>query len=120
MTRAITIVRALTAEEEAVEPLILADGLNAIPAAREHFVNIPLVRNIEDEPIFWRIKDAMHRKRQFHHPEVRAKMSASLAERLNEGFANFFGQRRQLLKGECFDVGWGIDFGEGWFHWAGF
>ena len=46
---AVAVVLAFGAEEEAVEPLVLADGGDFVPASGEHFVDVALVADIEEQ-----------------------------------------------------------------------
>ena len=56
---AVAVVFAFGAEEEAVQAVVLANGMNAVPAAREHFVDVALVRDIEDKAVLGRVKHPM-------------------------------------------------------------
>ena len=72
--------------------------------AGEHFVDVALVADIEDEPVLWRVEDAMQRDRQFDHAEIRPEMSAGLRQNIDELFAHLLRELRQLLFRDRFDV----------------
>jgi hypothetical protein len=56
------------------------------------------MRDIEDEAILRRVKDAMHRDGELDDAEIRPEVAAGLAEGLDERLADFFRQRGQFLQ----------------------
>ena len=56
VARAVAVVLALGAEEEAVEALVRADGVDAVRAAGEHLVDVALVGDVEDELVLGRVE----------------------------------------------------------------
>ena len=80
VARAVAIVLALGAEEEAVQALVLPHGVDAIEPAGEHLVDVALVADVEDELVLRRVEDAMERDGQLDDAEVRPEMAAGLRE----------------------------------------
>ena len=72
---------------------------------RKHFVDVPLVADIENETILWRIEDAMQGNRQFNDTKIRPEMPTCLRKNIDELFAHLLRQLRQLLFRDRFDVG---------------
>jgi hypothetical protein len=54
---------ALGSEQKAVQPLVLPHRTDAVQPAGEHLMDIPLVADVEDKFVLWRLKDAMERDR---------------------------------------------------------
>lgn len=69
---------------------MLPDGVNAVPAAREHLVDVALVRNIEHKAVLGCVEDPVHGEGQLDDAKIRAQMAAGLAERFNERLTDFF------------------------------
>ena len=80
MACAEAVVLGLRAEREAVQAVGLADGVEAVLAAREQLVDIDLMAHIPDEFVLRRAEDAVQCDGEFHHAEVRAEMAAGLGE----------------------------------------
>ncbi len=105
MPGAVAIMLALSPEQESVQPLVLPHRSDPIEPARKHFVDVTLMAHVENEPVLGRFEDAMQRDGQFDDAEVRAKMPAGLRQDLDQLFANFFGELRQVLFVQRLDVG---------------
>ena len=73
---AVAVVLALGAQQEAVEPLILAHGVEAVAAAGEELVDVALVADIEDEFVLRRLEDAVQGDGQFDDAEIRPEVAA--------------------------------------------
>ena len=76
VTRAVAVMFALAAEQEAVQSLVLADRGKAIESAGEELVDIALVADIEEELVARRVEDSVQGECEFHNAEVRAEMAA--------------------------------------------
>ena len=61
VARAVAVVLAFRAQEEAIEALILAHRAEALAASGEKFVDVALVGDIEDEFVLGRVEDAVQR-----------------------------------------------------------
>src|SRR5579864_7204967 len=109
MPGAVAVVRTLCAQHEAIQAARRADGVELFAASGKEFVDVGLVADVEDKMVFWRVKNVVHGKRQFDHPEVRSKVSASLGEDRNQLLTDFFRQGFQLRDSELFDIEWGMD-----------
>ena len=70
---AVAIVLALGAQHEAVEAAGLADGLKAIEAAGEDFVDVGLVADVEEDFVFRRIENRVQSDSELDDAEVRAR-----------------------------------------------
>ena len=76
VTRAVAVMFALAAEQEAVQSLVLADRGKAIESAGEELVDIALVADIEEELVARRVEDSVQSEGELHDAEVRAEMAA--------------------------------------------
>ena len=101
---AVAIVLAFGAQQESVQPLVLAHRVDAIAPAGKHLVDVALVADVEDELVLRRVEDAMQRDRQFDHAEVRAEMAAGLRKNADQLVAHFLRELRQLLLLQRLDV----------------
>ena len=115
VTGSVAIVLALGAKEKAVQPFVLPHCVEALAATSENFVNVALMRNIEDELVRRRIEDAMQRNGQFDDAEIRAEVTAYgfrvfFGKHADEFCAHFFSELRQHGFGQGFDVCGGVDF----------
>ena len=101
---AVAIVFAFGAQEKAVQSLVLPHRADAIEPAGKHFVDVTLMADVEDKFVLGRIEDAMQRNGQFDDAEIRPEMSAGLRKNLDERFAHFLRELRQVLFAQRFDV----------------
>jgi len=76
MARAVGIVGGFRTQQEAVESLIGADGVDARRASGQHFVDVPLVRHIKDQLVGGGGKNPVQGDGQLDDAEVRAEMAA--------------------------------------------
>ena len=76
VTRAVAIVLALAAEQEAIQPLVLAYRREAVESAGEELVDIALVADIEEKFVARRVEDSVQGEGEFHNAEVRAEVAA--------------------------------------------
>ena len=109
VARAVAIVLAFGAEEEAVQALVLAHRVNALAPAGEHLVDVALVADVEDELVLRRVENAMQRDGQLDHAEVRPEMAAGLREHLDQFIAHFLRELREAFLRQGFDVGRRMD-----------
>lgn len=105
MSRSVAVVFTLGAQEEAVQAVVLADRVDAVPAPGEHFVDVTLVSDVEDEAIRWRVEHAMHGECELHHTQIWAQVAACLAEGFDEGLADPFSKIGQFLERQRFEIG---------------
>jgi len=61
----------------------LANGVQAVAAAGEHFVWISLVADVPHQPVLGRIEYVVQRHREFHHTQARGEMAADVADGLD-------------------------------------
>ena len=109
----IAIVLALGAQREAVEAFILADGVDAVPAAGEHLVHVGLMCHVPDELVGGGVEHPVHGERELHHAEIGAQMAAGLAQGFDQGTPNLLREGGQLIQGQAFHVGWRMDVWQG-------
>ena len=105
MARAVGIVLAFGAEEEAVQPLVLPHGVDAIEPAGKHLVDVTLMADVEDELVLRRVENAMERDRQLDHAEIRPEMTAGLREHLDQLIAHFLRELRETFLRQRLHVG---------------
>ena len=109
---AVAVVRAFGAEEEAVEALVLAHGAETVPAAGEHFMDVALVADVEDEFVFGGFEDPMEGDGEFDDAEVGAEVAAGAGEGGDEVLADAVGEEEELFFAELFNVLRTVDLGE--------
>src|SRR6516162_4814288 len=83
MPCSITIVFALGPQEKSIQPLILANRIEPVPAAGEKLMNIPLMAYVEDQLVFWGIENPVQRNCELYHTQIRTEMSTGLRENRN-------------------------------------
>jgi len=106
---AVAIVFAFSSEQEAIQAMMLTNGVYAVPAAGEHLVDVALMRDVEDEAILGRVEDAVQSDGKLHDAEIRPEMAAGLAEGFDECLADFFREFGEFLQRQGFEVGGGVD-----------
>ena len=94
------VVGAFIALEEAGEPMVLAQGGEAVLAAREDLVGIGLVAHIPHDAVLQKVEVVEERHGEFDGPEVRAEMTAGLRHRGDQEGPDFQGQLFQLRRRE--------------------
>ena len=67
-------------------------------------MDVALVRNVEAEAIFWRIKHAMQANCEFDHAKVGTYMTTIFRSRRYDAFANLLSKLRELSKRKFFYV----------------
>ena len=105
----IAVVFTLGAEEEAVQTVMLADGVDAVPAASKHLMNVALMGDIKDEAILRGVENPVQGDAELHDSKIRAQMAAGLAECLDECLTDFLRKFGQFLQRQGFEVGRGVD-----------
>ena len=85
------VVLAFRAQHEAVETARLANGIEAIFAAGEEFVDIALVRYVENKAVAGSVKDVVHGERELDDTEVGTDMATGLGNATDEPLADLFG-----------------------------
>ena len=82
---------ALGAEQESVEPAVLAHGSKPRAATREHLMDVALMADVEEDPVRRRVEDTVKGDRQFDDTEVGTEMAPRLGEGADEFFADLLG-----------------------------
>ena len=91
------IVLALIGPFKAGKTVFCAQSGKLAVAPGQQLMGIGLVAHIEYDLIPWRIKHAVQRNRQLHHPQVRGQMAARLGNGFHQHLANFSGQLTQAI-----------------------
>src|SRR5437764_4600126 len=104
VSRAVAIVFALRPQEKAVQALILPHGPNAIEPAREHFMDVALMANVENQSVLWCVENAVERDRQFDDTKVGTEMPAGSREHLDQLIADFLRKLGKILLPKRFHV----------------
>src|SRR5215212_9973713 len=105
MAGAERIVRAFAAIKKTARPAGLPQLLEKITAAaREQFVHVALVRDVENELIFRGGEHPMQRERELDDAEVRPDVPAIARGDGDELFANFLGKLPELDRGKRFHL----------------
>ena len=97
MAGAVAIVFRFGAQEESIEPFILADGFNSVTPPGQHFVDVALVGDIHDKLVGGSVENAVERDGEFHHSQVGAEVAAGAGQGSDEGFADLLRKRYQLV-----------------------
>ena len=106
------VVLAFGAAGEAREPVLLAQGADAVAAAGQHLVRIGLVANVPDQPVIGSIEHGMERHRQFDHAEPGAEMPAGHRNGVDDFGAQFAGKLAQVVARQRLEVRRGGDLVE--------
>ena len=69
---------AFGAQKKSVKSFVLPHRVDAIETAREHFVDVTLMADVEDEFVPGRIEDAVQRDGKLDNAEIWPEMSARL------------------------------------------
>ena len=114
---AVAVVLALAAQQEPVQAIVLAHGVEAVPAAGEELVHVALVAHVEDELVLRRVEDTVQRDGQLDHAEVRPEVAADgagviLGQNADQFLAHFLGENGQVGFIELLDIGGRIDLVE--------
>jgi len=104
VARAVGIVGRFRAQQEAVEALECADGVDSGRPPGEHFVDVALMSDIEHQLVRRGGKHPVQGDGEFHDAEVGTQMAAGLGQRSDQRLPNLGGQLQQLLVGEALDV----------------
>ena len=112
VARAVAVMLALGAEEEAVEAAVLADAVDLPAAPGEHFVHVALMADVEEDFVRRRIEGAVQGDGQFDHAEVGAAVSARLGHGMDEFLADFPGEEWEVLFRDGAHVGGAVDPGK--------
>ena len=95
---------ALSAEKEAIEAFVLADRVDLVPAAGEHFVHVALVADIEEQLVLRCIEDAVQGDGEFHYTQIGAEVATGFGKGFDQRLANNFRQHGQLFDIQVLDV----------------
>jgi hypothetical protein len=117
VARAIAVMLALVAEQEAIQPLVLANRREAVEAAGEKLVDIALVTNIEEKLVTRCVEYAVQGEGELHDAEVWAEVPAGFGKDLDEFVANLLCELREGFGRKGLEVGGGFYVGQ---KWAGF
>ncbi len=109
MRRAERVVFAFRALGEAGQPAALAQGVDAVAAAREDFMRVALVPDIPDQAVFGCVENGMNGHGQFDHAQPRAEMPAGFGHG-GDGFAaQFICKNFEIVIAEGFQIGRNVD-----------
>ena len=97
MAYAERVVFRLAAFRKTGQTAVLTHGVHLIFAAGEDFVRIALVADIPDQMVFGRVVHIMQRHRQLDRAQVTGEMAARLTDGIQQKFAQFGGDLRQLF-----------------------
>ena len=109
MSRAVTIMRALAAQHEAVQATCRPDALKLLPPAGEQLMHIRLVAHVEQEVVFRSVEHVVHGDGQFHHAKVGPEMPAGARQNGDQFLADFRRQLFQLGERKSFYIRWRVD-----------
>jgi hypothetical protein len=101
---AVGVVFGFGSEKKAVEAFVGAYGVEGIGATGEHFMDVTLVGDVEDEFIVRGGEDFVEGDGEFDDAEVGAEVSAVDGEGFDEGVAYSVGEFEKLLLGEFLEV----------------
>ena len=94
------VVYALTGLWKAGKPPPLAERIEPVHTAGQHFMHIALVPDIEHEPVAAGVKDAVNGNRRLDNAEVGGQMSAGAADVLYKKLSDLAAERPQLVLGD--------------------
>ena len=97
MPHAERVVFRLAAFWETRQTAVLAHGVHLIFAAGQDFVRIALMADIPDQMVFGRVVHIMQCHRQLDRAQVTGEMAARLTDGIQQKFAQFGGDLRQLF-----------------------
>ena len=92
-----TIVGTFRTEREPHGAAALTDLRECLATSRDELMNVDLMAHVPDKRILRAIEHAVHRQRQLDHAEVRAQVTAVLAQHLDEFIADLLSQRPKLV-----------------------
>ncbi len=81
---AVTVVRALRTQHEAVQAAWSSDGVEPLPAAGEQFVHVGLMADVKQEMVRRSGKHIVQGDGEFHHAEIGAEVAAIIGEDGNQ------------------------------------
>ena len=73
-----------------------------VVAASQELVDVTLVGDVEDEAVFRRFEDQMHRERELDHTEIRAEVTAIGRSHPDQCIPNLVTQLIALLRRNFF------------------
>ena len=101
---------AFRAGTEAGNAVRLAQRVEALAAAREDFVRVALMRNVEDDAVARRVENAVERDRELDDAEVRRDVSAVFRGDGDDAFPQLARQLRQVLRRKLFQIRRAVNF----------
>ena len=96
MAGAERVVLALGAAGEAAEPMLLAQGADAVAATGQHLVRIGLVADVPDQTIVRGVEDGVERDGQFDDAEAGAEVTAGDRDGVDHFGAQLIGELAEL------------------------
>src|SRR5262245_42712547 len=97
------------AHRKAGETALLAQGVEALPAAGEELVAIRLVPDVPDDEIFRGVEDGVDGEGELDGPETGAQMAALDAHHRDDLLADLRSEFLQLLEGERLEIAGAVD-----------
>ena len=109
MSRAELVVRALGPLEKAGDAALLAEGREFLVASGEELPGIRLVAHVPHDLVGRRVEFAEQRDGQLDAAEARADVAAGDGHGLDQAFADFLGQDRELILAQFPEVRGSVD-----------
>ena len=103
------VVLALAAVGVSGESAALAQGLEAVAASGEEFVDVGLVARVEEQDVIGGAKDPVQGEGQFHYAEVAPQVAAGGGHRRDDEVADLAAQLVEFLVGEGQEIGGGLN-----------
>ena len=104
MRRTERIVFTLGALGEARQATPLAQRMDPVSPARQNLVRITLMTYVPDQNVPRRVEDIVDRRRQLHHTQTRAKVTACLRDRVHRRVAQLVRQLTQITLGQTTQI----------------
>ncbi|CDN43885.1 hypothetical protein BN871_DS_00300 [Paenibacillus sp. P22] len=95
---------AFAALDEAAQPALLAQAVEAVHAAGQDLVDVRLVSDVEQELVFRTVEQIVERKSQFDDAKVGGQMPAGRRQLADKEFADFGRELIQLRQGQLLEI----------------
>ena len=83
MTGPVAVVLAFGAEQKSIQSLILTDGVETASSSRQELVDVSLMADIENQFVFWSVKDPVQSNREFYDPKIGPEVPTDLGKNRN-------------------------------------
>ena len=88
----------------------LSQSAKAVRAPGEQLMNIALMADVKNEPVFFCVEHTLNRERQLHNAKIRRQMPAGLADMTNQKIADLPAELRLLCVGQRQKIRSGVNF----------